>query len=260
MNINNLTNDFDSQTKTRLQRYSFAAMLILLVFVSLLIFNLYVLGSFEFKFWKIYTTVAGWQFIFHGILNTFKVALVDACIAAIAGLLIALGQLSTKWSICSISTGYSELFRGTPTLLLILFLYFGVGLGQFWAIVFGSALYNSAALSNIFKSGILSLQSGQAEAAYSLGFGYGNVMRLIVLPQAIFRMMPSLVAQFVVLMKDSSLGFFIGYQELLRSSQLIASYSHNYLQAYFVAGLIYLVLCFGISRFGDFLTHKLNAI
>jgi glutamate transport system permease protein len=117
-----------------------------------------------------------------------------------------------------------ELFRGLPLLLLILFLFLalpavGVTISVFWALVAGLTLYNSAVLGEIFRAGILSLPKGQTEAAYAIGLRRGQTLRLILVPQAVRRMLPALISQLVTLLKDTSLGFVIGYAELLRNGR-----------------------------------------
>jgi glutamate transport system permease protein len=89
----------------------------------------------------------------------------------------------------------------------------------FWALVAGLTLYNSAVLGEIFRAGILSLPQGQTEAAYAIGLRRGQTLRLILVPQAVRRMLPALISQLVTLLKDTSLGFVIGYTELLRNGR-----------------------------------------
>jgi len=111
-----------------------------------------------------------------------------------------------------------------PLLLLILFMFLGlpavgVTVSSFWALVLGLTLYNGAVLGEIFRAGIRSLPKGQTEAAYAIGLRRGQALRLVLLPQAVRLMLPALVSQLVTLLKDTSLGFVIGYAELLRSGR-----------------------------------------
>lgn len=260
MTLDNLDADLGDRTAHRLRIASYGFIVIAVLIAGIALNRLYGLGTFDRKYWAIYGTASGWKFILSGLLMTLKVAMVDALLAGTVGIVIAYGQLSENQFVRHGAIIYAEVFRGVPTLLLVLFLYFGVpefgpSVSPFWALVLGSALYNSAVLSNFFRAGILALGSGQFEAAFSLGFRRLGAMRHIVLPQAVRGMLPSLLAQFIVLLKDSSLGFFIGYEEVLRRSQIISGFSHNYLQAYFVVGCIYFLLCFAISRCGGYLEH-----
>jgi glutamate transport system permease protein len=211
-------------------------------------------GGFAANKWSPFLSLNLWKFLGAGLVETFKIAIVDAVLSVVVGAIVALGQVSKHRSLRWPAIVYSECFRGLPTLLLILFMYFafpafGINVSAYWAVVIGSAAYNSAVLSNVFKAGILSLDRGQVEASYSIGLTEWETMRLIVAPQAFQRMLPSVVAQMVVLFKDSSLGFFIGYEELLRRTQIIGAFSENLIQSYMVAGVLYFVLCYAISRF-----------
>jgi glutamate transport system permease protein len=140
------------------------------------------------------------------------------------GALLAVGRLSQRAWLSRPVGAWVELFRGVPLLLLILFVFLGlpavgVTVSTFWALVGGLTLYNGAVLGEIFRAGILSLPKGQTEAAYAIGLRRGQALRLVLLPQAVRLMLPALVSQLVTLLKDTSLGFVIGYAELLRSGR-----------------------------------------
>ena len=143
-----------------------------------------------------------------------------------------------------------ELFRGLPVLLMMFFGLIALRLSAFEAVVFGLAVYNMAIFAEILRAGLASLPKGQSEAAYAIGLTRGQALRTVLLPQAVRTMLPSLIAQLVVLLKDSSLGFIIGYAELLKSVQNNAQYFGNrYFVALFVVGAgIYLVVNISLSR------------
>ena len=193
------------------------------------------------------------QTLGRALLTTLQAAVVGMLIATAAGLLLAVGRLSDHRAVRSVVGTWIEFFRAIPLLVLIFALFFllpkyGLDLSAFQALVFGLALYNSAVLAEIFRAGILSIDKGQREAAYGLGMRKSQVMSLVLLPQAIRRMLPVLIAQLVVLLKDTSLGFIIGFAELLRQSRglvefLSARFGNTYtFQIYVAAGLIYIVV------------------
>ena len=193
------------------------------------------------------------QTLGRALLTTLQAAVVGMLIATAAGLLLAVGRLSDHRAVRSVVGTWIEFFRAIPLLVLIFALFFllpkyGLDLSAFQALVLGLALYNSAVLAEIFRAGILSIDKGQREAAYGLGMRKSQVMSLVLLPQAIRRMLPVLIAQLVVLLKDTSLGFIIGFAELLRQSRglvefLSARFGNTYtFQIYVAAGLIYIVV------------------
>ncbi len=193
------------------------------------------------------------QTLGRALLTTLEAAVVGMVIATVAGLFLAVGRLSDHGAVRSVVGTWIEFFRAIPLLVLIFAIFFllpkyGLDLSAFQALVLGLALYNSAVLAEIFRAGILSIDKGQREAAYGLGMRKSQVMTLVLLPQAIRRMLPVLIAQLVVLLKDTSLGFIIGFAELLRQSRglvefLSASFGNTYtFQIYVAAGVVYIVV------------------
>jgi glutamate transport system permease protein len=184
---------------------------------------------------------------------TLKVAAVGMVAATVLGALLAFGRLSDHAWVRVPITAVIEFFRAVPLLILILFclLYLptiGLRVGAFGALALGLTLYNMAVLAEIFRAGILSVDRGQREAAFALGMRKSQVMLLVLLPQAVRRMLPVLIAQLVVLLKDSSLGFIVGYFELLRQARsLVEFFNFKFgdlytFQLYVAAGLIYIIV------------------
>ncbi|TFV63198.1 UNVERIFIED_ORG: amino acid ABC transporter permease [Bacillus sp. AZ43] len=187
------------------------------------------------------------------LLNTLEVAAVGMVVATVLGLLLAVGRLSDHRVVRWLAGTYIEFFRAIPLLVVIFALFFllpkyGIRPSAFQALAGGLILYNSAVLAEIFRAGILSIDKGQREAAYGIGMRKSQVMTLVLLPQATRRMLPVLIAQLVVLLKDSSLGFIIGYFELLRGARSLVEYftprfgSEYTFQLYVAAAVIYIVV------------------
>jgi glutamate transport system permease protein len=193
------------------------------------------------------------QTLGRALVNTLQVAAVGMVVATIVGLLLAVGRLSDHRVIRWLTGTYIEFFRAIPLLVVIFALYFllpkyNIELSAYQALTGGLILYNSAVLAEIFRAGILSIDRGQQEAAFGIGMRKSQVMTLILLPQATRRMLPVLISQLVVLLKDSSLGFIIGYFELLRGARSLVeffsvSFGNQYtFQLYVAAGVIYIVI------------------
>ena len=193
------------------------------------------------------------QRLLSALLDTLKVAAVGMVAATVLGALLAVGRLSDHRWVRIPVTVVVEFFRAVPLLVLILFcLLFlpvvGIPTSAFFALALGLTLYNMAVLSEIFRAGILSVDRGQREAAYALGMRKSQVMALVLVPQAVRRMLPVLVAQLVVLLKDSSLGFIVAYPELLRTARsLVETLNFQFgpvytFQLYVAAGVIYIVV------------------
>jgi glutamate transport system permease protein len=198
---------------------------------------------------------------------TLKVAALGMVLATVLGMLLAVGRLSDHRWVRVPVTAVIEFFRAVPLLVVIFTLYFilpgfGIRLSPYAALVGGLTLYNMAVLAEVFRAGILSVDRGQPEAAYALGLRKSQVMTQVLLPQAVRRMLPVLVAQLVVLLKDSSLGFIIGYFELLRQARSLVEYftprfGNEYtFQLYVAAGLIYILINVLLSQLAKLIERR----
>lgn len=225
-------------------------------------------GQLEPEGWKSLAEWATVEFLLEGLWATVKAAVVAGAIATLIGFGLALMRLANSKLVESIAIAWVELFRALPLLFLIFGVFFidaalGLGndgdalLGTFWSIVAALVLYNSAVLSEIFRAGVRSLDSGQSEAAKAVGMGYWQMMFLVVLPQAVRRMVPALVAQMATLTKDVSLGFVIGYEEFVRRGQGTRNFGDNTnFQAYVVVGVVYFALIWALARLARFLEQR----
>jgi glutamate transport system permease protein len=204
-------------------------------------------GQFAAKLWTPFASSEGVNVYTVALGNTLKAAALAMVLATAFGILLAVGRLvGARWLRTAV-IAWVEFFRGIPLVLLIIFLFFGlprVGFdpGTYWFLVMGLTLYNSAVIAEIVRAGVLSLDRGQAEAGRAIGLTEAANLRLVVLPQALRRMIPALVSQMVVILKDTSLGAVISYPELLRRAQLAGSSEQAPLQALLIAAAIYLIV------------------
>ncbi|HEX7277440.1 MAG TPA: amino acid ABC transporter permease [Acidimicrobiales bacterium] len=210
-------------------------------------------GQFDPDLWRPFSIWLAWRFLLIGLLTTLKVAGLAMGMALVLGTLLALARLARSFLVRLPAVIFVEFFRGLPLYVLILFCGFGlpdidVDISKFQALVLGLTLYNSAILGEVFRAGILSLDRGQTEAAMAIGLGYWETMLLVVVPQAFRRMIPAIVSQLVTLLKDTSLGFVILVEELLRRAQLTGEFFGNPLQAYSIAAVMYIIVNYSLSR------------
>lgn len=196
-----------------------------------------------------------------GLGATLRAAAVAAPLALGLGLVLALWR-TAPWAWLRLpAVAVVELFRGLPVLLMMLFGTLALGMDPFGGVVFGLVVYNMAIFAEILRAGLAALPKGQAEAAYAVGLSRWQAMRAVLLPQAVRIMLPSLVAQLVVLLKDSSLGFIVSYPELLRSIQNNGQYFGNrYFVALFVVGAgTYLAVNLSLSALARWLGRRTTA-
>lgn len=189
-----------------------------------------------------------------GTLFTIGISLLSILIGSILGLAVSFGKMSSKWYISWPMNGYVHFFRGTPLLVQILIVHFGLVplfIGQTNAIVAAIAaltLNSAAYTAEIFRAGIQSIDKGQSEAAYSLGMTKRQAMRLVILPQAVKRMIPAFGNEFIVLVKDSSLVSIITAPELMYWSNVMQGQYLRIWEPYLTAALIYLILTYSLSK------------
>jgi len=228
-----------------------SVLLALVVFVALR--RLQTQGQLDAELWETFTRWPEMRFLLLGLVETVKLA-AAAMVASVAlGLFLALGRLAQTKVVRAAFTTWVEFFRGLPVVLLIFFSFlalprYGLDWPAFWYIVLGLTLYNGAVLGEIFRAGILSLEKGQMEAGLGIGLTYWQAMRLVLIPQAVRRMVPALVSQLVTLLKDTSLAYIVAYEELLRRANILGVGRKNILQSLFVAALMYLVVNLLLSR------------
>ena len=207
-------------------------------------------GIFEPERWAVFQIPDVWVLIGNGIGATLTAAAIAAVIAFPLGLVLCLMRISDVAWIRIPTRIVLEFLRGMPVVLMMFFVLLVFATNSFVAVVAGLVLYNSAIFAEIIRAGIQSLPRGQREAGLAIGLTSFASRRSIELPQAIRRMLPSLVAQLVVLLKDTSLGYIVSYEELLRKVQIMADFlGPDYLfPVFFVAAAIYIAINFSVSR------------
>ncbi|GGF40511.1 amino acid ABC transporter permease [Williamsia phyllosphaerae] len=217
--------------------------------------------------WKPFVEANTWTtYLLPGLWGTLKAAALSIVFALILGAVLGIGRLSDHRGVRLLSGGVVEFFRAIPVLILMIFAYYLFAQYAVFpseqlalaAVVTGLTLYNGSVIAEIIRSGINSLPSGQAEAANSLGLRKSQLMRLILLPQAVTAMLPALISQMVIALKDSALGYAIGYIEVVRSGIQSASYYGNYLPALVVVAIVMIIINFTLSTLATNVERRLR--
>ena len=217
-------------------------------------------GYFDPTRWEPLAEPIVWQRILTvGVWGTLSAALTASVLAIILGIVFSLlRSAQTAW--IRIPTAVVlEFVRGMPVLLMMLFILLVLNTGTFWAVVAALTLYNGALIGEALRAGLASLPRGQREAGLSLGMRPMQSKMLIEFPQAFRQMLPIIIAQLVVLLKDTSLGYIVGYVELLRvtMNQLATFYGNYYLFSFFVVALVlYLTMNLLLSWFARWVARR----
>ena len=192
--------------------------------------------------------------------NTLKAFAVATVLALAFGAIFAIARLSEHAAIRVPATLVVEFFRAVPLVVMIFFFHYGLALGApFYSVVLGLTLYNGSVLAEVFRAGILSLPKGQSEAAYAIGMRKTQVMRLVLLPQALRAMLPAIISQLVVLLKDTALGFLITYEELLLYARYLGSmleFDRPLIPITIVVGAMYIIMCLALTGVAKWLETR----
>lgn len=212
-------------------------------------------GQFTAEKWSVFTYTTVWASIGEMLLGTLRAFALAGVLALALGFVLAIGRLSDHAWIRVPATVITEVFRAIPVLVFMMILYYGlpslgIRMDPYWAVVLALMAYNGSVLAEALRAGVESLPKGQKEAGYAIGLRKSGVMSFILLPQAVRAMLPVIIAQLVVALKDTALGFIITYHELLYYVKLLASQAQlgrPILQSAIVIGGIYVVICLLLS-------------
>ena len=199
-----------------------------------------------------------------GLSVTIELAVISLILAVILGVILGIFSISTSKILKSIATVYIYIIRGTPLMIQALFLYFGVGQAlniQFDPVVAGIIVLtaNAAAyMAEIFRGGIQAIDIGQMEAARSLGLSYSKTMRKVILPQAVKIMIPSILNQFIVTLKDTSILSVISIRELTATGQIIIARNFKALQMYAIVACMYFILITVLTLVSSYIERKIS--
>lgn len=232
----------------------------LVALVALAIWKLYTEDLFTAQNWEPFVTPVYINVLLEGLLWTVISALLAIAGAVVFGVIFGVAKLSDHRIVRWPAWLVVEFFRAVPLLLLIIFIWSlaGYPLYTIWPLVIGLVLYNGSVLAEIFRAGINAVPTGQVEAAYALGLRKTAVTRIIQLPQAIRIMIPSLISQCIVALKDTSLGYVITASGLTVAGREIWRTFNNYLATALVLAVIYIILNLLVSWFGNWVEGRIN--
>ena len=262
---------FDAPGPKARARYRLFTLLGLILAVGMLALVLWKLnqsGQLDGAMWNrfVLTSDVWTQYLVPGIVKTLQAAALSIVLALIFGLVFGMGRLSraapVRW-FCGVVV---EFFRAVPVLLMMYFAYgvyatnnvFGVDFNAFYGVVTGLTLYNGSVIAELVRSGVHQLPRGQSEAGLSLGLTPGQVLRSIELPQALTAMLPALVGQLVVILKDSALGVAITYPELLQQGRDAGTAYAAVIPAYVVVALIFILINYGLTVVAGRVERRIN--
>jgi glutamate transport system permease protein len=224
-------------------------------------------GQLEPEKWKPFLTVNLWKtYLLPGIQGTLTAAAVSIALALALGFLFGVGRLSARPVIRWPSAVAVEFFRAVPVLIMMIFAYFLYAQYDVFpskhlalaGVITGLTLYNAAVIAEIVRAGVNALPRGQSEAASALGLSWAQTMRSILLPQAITSMLPVLISQLVVVLKDTAIGYQITFLEMVRQGTNVGAAYSNYIPALIVIAILMITVNFTLSHCATWLERRLR--
>jgi len=224
-------------------------------------------GQLDAAKWKPFLTSNLWvTYVLPGVQGTLTAAAVSIVLALALGFVLGIGRLSTTVPIRWICSVIVEFFRSVPVLIMMIFAYFLYATYDVFpskhlalaGVITGLTLYNGAVIAEIVRAGVNALPRGQAEAASALGLRWGQTMRSILLPQAVTSMLPVLISQLVVVLKDTAIGYQITFLEMVRQGTNVGSAYGNYIPALIVIALLMISVNFTLSAFAVWLEGRMR--
>lgn len=195
-------------------------------------------------------------------LTTLLLSTIAVVVGTLVGAIVAVLRTLNIGILNLVLRAYVELFRGTPLLMQLFFVYFGlpmlgVNVDKFWAAFSAISLYTGAYVAEVFRAGVEAVPRGQVEASTALGLTFVQRLAYVIAPQALRVALPPLVGVYVSVIKDTSLATVIGYNELMRRAmELVLQYGRP-LEIFLIVGILYFIICFPISKFSEWLERRL---
>jgi glutamate transport system permease protein len=250
-------------SRRRYRLYSVLGTVLLGVVLGLVVWRMYATGQFAYALWEPFLTPEYIKALLtDGLLKTLAMAFSAVLLAVVFGLVLGVAKLSDRGWIRWPAFVVVEFFRAVPVLLLMIFVFLaygagGGGIGSYWSVVIALTLYNGSVLAEVFRAGILAVPRGQAEAAYAIGLRKSQVMNSILLPQGVKIMLPAIISQCVVALKDTSLGYAILAPGLTAVGKSIFQQFSNQLQTAIVVASIYIAANLVLTAIATWVQRRL---
>lgn len=249
------------RTRTWIRVGTALALGLIAALVYAVIHQFAVTGQLKAKYWSFFSRWTTWRFIGQGLLTTVEVALTAAAITFAAGFLLMRGRLSRHAILWRLSAGLISFTRGVPTLLFIYFFFLvvprtGVKLSAFWKITLPVAISACGVVAEAFRGGVNAVPRGQREAALSLGMTERRAFYRILFPQAFRYIIPTLIAELVIVLKDTTFAYIVSCADLMQNARVLISNYDALVSTYLVVAVIYILINYGLNRLSENLAGR----
>lgn len=251
------------RTRRRVRIATAASLILVVAALAAIGYRFYITGQFAPRYWTFFAKATTWKFLLQGFAGTVRVALTAGAIALALGLLLMLGRISHLKVLSAVCRVITEFFRSLPSLLLIYFFFlvvpqYGIKMSSFWMLTLPVALAAAGVLAEVFRAGVNAVPKGQIEAALSLGMSPLRTTFKIVLPQAIRFVIPSLISQLVVVVKDTTVAYVVSYPDLMQNARVLITNYDALVSVYFTIAIIYILINYAINQASIYVSHRLG--
>lgn len=251
------------KTRKRMLAITILCLVIFVTFIFLIIRQFAVTGQLGARYWSFFGRMTTWKFIGNGLAGTLQAALTAGIVTFIAGFFMMLARISKYRLLRVVSTILIEFTRGVPALLFIYFFFlvvpqFGIKLSPLWKIAAPVAISASGVVAEVFRSGVNAVPKGQKEAAMSLGMRDFTVFLKIVFPQAIRYVIPALISELVIVVKDTTFAYVVNFPDLMQNARVLISNYDAMLSVYLLIACIYIAVNYLINKISYLTSERLN--
>lgn len=251
------------KTRSRNRFLTILSSVFLLLMLGLVIRQFAVTGQFASRYWYFFGKATTWRFLGRGLLVTVEAALTAAVIAFILGFLLMRGKLRKNRIVYGICACLIEFTRGVPTLLFIYFFFLivpqtGIRISAFWKITLPCAISACGVVAEELRSGVNAVPIGQMEAALSLGLTETRSFYKVIFPQAVRFVIPSLIAELVIVLKDTTFAYVVTCADLMQNAKVLISNYDAMLSVYLVVAVIYILINYFLNKLSDRLALRLK--
>lgn len=239
------------------------SLVLLIALIYFVIRQFYLTGQLDAKYWSFFLKFTTWRFLGLGLMGTIVAAAVGGVFALIAGFFLMIARISPFKILNYLAVAVIEFTRGVPTLLFIYFFFlvvpqFGISMKPLWKIVLPVALSACGIVAEVLRSGVNAVPKGQKEAAISLGLSGATTFLRVIFPQAIRYVIPALISELVIVVKDTSFAYVVSFPDLMQNAKVLISNYDALLSVYLVAAIIYIIINYLLSRLSVFVARKLD--
>lgn len=249
------------RARRRVAAATVVSLIALAALVAGIIRRFYITGQLDAKYWSFFARATTWRFLGEGLIGTLEAAAAAGVMAFLLGFLMMLARISGSRALRGLGTALVEFTRGVPTLLFIYFFFLvlpqlGISLAAFWKISIPVAISASGVVAEVLRSGVNAVPKGQKEAALSLGMSGSSVFLKVVFPQAIRYVIPALISELVIVVKDTTFAYVVNFPDLMQNARVLISNYDALVAVYLVVAVIYILINYLLNRASAFVASR----